>query len=66
MDKTDDAAGQDSDRIDVRKARQDALLAFAQLLARLVADKLGSGPCAPASGAGRVRIGRQEHATSVQ
>ena len=66
MDKTDNAASRDGDSTEVRKARQDALLAFAQLLARLVADRLGSGPGAPGSGADRVRIGRQEHAASVQ
>lgn len=56
----------DGDSIEVRRARQDALVAFAGLLARLVASKLGSGPRAPKHGADLPQIGGQEHAASAQ
>ena len=65
MDKKGNAVGQDSDGSDVRRARQDALVAFASLLAKLVAGKLGSVSGARRHPADIRQTGSQEHATSV-
>jgi len=50
----------------VCRASQDALLAFAQLLARLVAGNLGGGAWAPEGGARRTRVGIEEPAARAE
>ena len=55
MHKRDASQGQTSTGSGIRQASQDALLAFAQLLARLVADKSASGASGPATEVGRPR-----------